>query len=222
MRLPLFRRKAWPPDLEVLPTNSIFPVNSFGRSPKIDEAFFLQVITERPGDQHPVHLGGSDPGILKQKFDARPDRRLWPTALGGCPSGSAGCPLLLERLVFPLCSINLVLEDGREDRFLPDLRNGRYPAITPCVDKFANDVEQTAAANPDNFCVFDGFNRNLAVLVYIESLYRSPSPARMPQEMFIPSKAGPAAVEAALRRPFRARTISPLVPISTSRVVPAL
>jgi hypothetical protein len=42
----------------------------------------------------------------------------------------------------------------------------------------------------------------------------------MPQAMFMPSKAGPAAVDVACSRPSRANTISPLVPISTNSVTP--
>ena len=42
----------------------------------------------------------------------------------------------------------------------------------------------------------------------------------MPQEMFMPSKAGPAAVAEAVKRPLTARANSPLVPISMNRVAP--
>ena len=45
--------------------------------------------------------------------------------------------------------------------------------------------------------------------------------ARMPQEIRAPSKAGPAAVEAAWISPLQASTISPLVPMSTSIVAPS-
>ncbi len=43
------------------------------------------------------------------------------------------------------------------------------------IDKLANDVEQTAAANPDRLSVFNGFNCYSAVLGDIEGLYRSPA-----------------------------------------------
>ena len=45
----------------------------------------------------------------------------------------------------------------------------------------------------------------------------APSPARIPKLMFIPSKAGPAAVEVAQSRPPWQSAISPLVPMSTKR-----
>ncbi len=49
----------------------------------------------------------------------------------------------------------------------------------------------------------------------------APGPPRMPREMRAPSKAGPAAVEAAESRPSALRTISPLVPMSTNSAGPA-
>ena len=47
----------------------------------------------------------------------------------------------------------------------------------------------------------------------------APSWARIPQLMFIPSRAGPAAQDAAKSSPFRDRTISPFVPMSMNRTL---
>ncbi len=48
----------------------------------------------------------------------------------------------------------------------------------------------------------------------------APRLALMPQAMFMPSKAGPAAVDVAVSCPFAASIISPLVPMSTNSVTP--
>ena len=48
----------------------------------------------------------------------------------------------------------------------------------------------------------------------------APAAPRMPQRIFAPSNAGPAAVEQAMRRPPEVSAISPFVPMSMSRTVP--
>ena len=50
----------------------------------------------------------------------------------------------------------------------------------------------------------------------------APAAARMPQRMSMPSRAGPAAQEQENMVPPRLSTISPLVPISISRLLPGM
>ena len=53
-----------------------------------------------------------------------------------------------------------------------------------------------------------------------ETISIAPRLALMPQAMFMPSNAGPAAVDVAVSCPFTANTISPFVPMSTNNVTP--
>ena len=115
-----------------------------------------------------------------------------------------------------------------EARAVPQVRVARprgrlgepaVPVDDPMGHQLSHDVDKAATAD----AIWWGFtdsadSRLVPPLISNDSM--APVPALMPKVMFIPSKAGPAAVEEATRRPFSAITISPLVPISMKRVMP--